>query len=282
MKEELQLSRCQRIGKTLYDRETGTILTRTCKSWLLIFIFYAISYAFLSGFFLSMLYVFLSAFIKEQQPRLTGYQSLLKLNPGLNYNPRLSVISTLLHVANYSSSTNEKYVLHAKTLLNSYKSIDNNVICDDQIPGQSFPEVPCRFDTSVLGECDNPETAIVQGRPCVYIRLNKVYGWLPEFANQTQSSDILIDCSGDNAIDSMILGSPTYYPQAIVNNKHYGVIHSLYFPYIKQPGYQAPIAAVQFPDIKLSTLALVQCRVYGVDNAHGSVGFEFIVDGKPS
>lgn len=281
MKEELQLSRCQRVGKTLYDRETGTILTRTCKSWILIFIFYAIAYAFLSGFFLTMLYVFLSAFIKEQQPRLTGYQSLLKLNPGLNFNPRLSVISTLLHVANYDSSINVEYVLRANTLLNNYRSMENNVPCHNQIPA-SFPEVPCHFDTSVLGECVNPETSISQGRPCVYIRLNKVYGWLPEFANQTQSSDILIDCSGDNAIDSIILGNPTYFPETIVDGKPYGVIRNLYFPYIKQTGYQAPMAAVQFRNIKPSTLALVQCRVHGVKNAHSSVGFEFIVDGKPS
>lgn len=51
----------------------------------LIGIFYVIFYAGLAALFVSMLAIFLNCIIESDRPRLTGMQSLLKLNPGKLY-----------------------------------------------------------------------------------------------------------------------------------------------------------------------------------------------------
>lgn len=48
----------------------------------LISLFYLIFYACLAGIFVSMLAIFLNCVIQDDVPKLTGMQSLLKLNPG--------------------------------------------------------------------------------------------------------------------------------------------------------------------------------------------------------
>ncbi|CAH8557008.1 unnamed protein product [Dicrocoelium dendriticum] len=196
MKEEYQLSKCERFKKGIYDSEKKAFLGRTFKSWALIFVFYVIAYSLLAGFFMGMLSVFMYGFLDWKTPRLTGYQSILNLNPGVSFSPRLSPLHSFLHFTNYPSSVNEHYLVKAKELLDSYKRTEHNAACPNDVPVDSFPEVPCRFPTETLGECNDPEGAIAKGTPCVYIKLNTVYGWLPELANVTEFPTISIRCRG--------------------------------------------------------------------------------------
>ncbi|KAF8569496.1 hypothetical protein P879_02190 [Paragonimus westermani] len=278
-KKEHQLSRSKRILKVIYNRDEKTVLGRTCRSWALIFIYYVIAYLFLAGFFIGMISVFMYGYVPEDSPSLTGMQSILKLNPGLSFAPRLDRTHTLLQFSIHGSSKNVPYLERMKVLFGTYKSSQNNTDCQNGVTGSSFPDVPCRFPLDSLGPCSKPEEALSQGEPCVYLKLNKIFGWLPSLVNASDFPTAVIECTGQNAFDKKLLGEPVYHPEFVSpDGKKYAMIDNTYFPFINQEGYQVPLTAVQFPTINPSTLVLVECAVRGLKEVTSSVTFEITVD----
>ena len=59
----------------------------------------------------------------------------------------------------------------------------------------------------------------------------------------------------------------------------------LYYPYLSQPGYVAPVVMVQFTEVPLETLMMLECVLegegidyYNKNDKMGSVTFELIVE----
>lgn len=250
-------------------------------SWAQIFVFYVCSYAFLAAFFYGMLSVFLKYYVNTKVPSLTGQHSVLKFTPGVGIHPRLEITDTFFQVTNYPSTLNAKYIREASEYISSYQNVAGTADCSAGIPS-NFPDVPCRFPLSTLGPCENPANAILNGGPCIYFRLNRIYGWLPNIANNSVLPNAAIRCSGQNVMDNHLLGTPTYYPAITASDGQiYGSIPNTYFPYLNQPSYQTPMVAVQFPNIQLSTVVLIECKVHGLETDQSSVTFELSVDGRP-
>ncbi|VDQ00268.1 unnamed protein product [Trichobilharzia regenti] len=84
-----------------------------------------------------------------------------------------------------------------------------------------------------------------------------------------------------NEFDREALGPVRYFPEISgPDGKKYGSISNNYFPYLKVKNYQAPLVAVQFPNITRNTVVLVECRLVGLKNSDGSTNFEVCVDDK--
>uniref|UniRef100_A0A914WDX4 Uncharacterized protein n=1 Tax=Plectus sambesii TaxID=2011161 RepID=A0A914WDX4_9BILA len=79
----LQHSQPEKSGFTsfLYNREAGTCLGRTARSWLEITVFYIIFYACLAGFWIACLAVFVQT-LDDKVPRYYGKGTILGVNPG--------------------------------------------------------------------------------------------------------------------------------------------------------------------------------------------------------
>ncbi|TGZ70850.1 hypothetical protein CRM22_002965 [Opisthorchis felineus] len=283
MKQEHQQSRLRKIAKFFYSKEDGTVLGRTPKSWGLIFAFYLVAYAFLAGFFVGMISVFMYGYVSNDIPSLTGKQSLLSLSPGVVFAPRVTTTTAFLQFTTFPSSINAPYIEGVRRLLSRYEASNLTTVCPDGAAALTFPEQPCQFPLVSLGPCANPEASLKAGLPCIYLRLNKVFGWLPDLANVTVFPEAAINCYGQNEIAKFQLGQPEYFPQLVApDGEKYAKIPSTYFPFIGQPGYQTPLAAVRFPNIMKNTVVLVECKVYGLAGVDSEVLFEIAVDGRKS
>lgn len=270
---------CQKFKKILYNPEDHSVLTRTAGSWGLIFLFYAVFYTSLASFFCGFMAIFQYIVIDEHVPGQTGMHSLLLLNPGLQFAPQVSTDNTLISVTLNPQSSNEKYLSKTVKFLESYTENDTTtVICT---PGQPLPEEfpsekPCRFDVNILGECADPEQAIQNKRPCVFLTLNRIFGWFPDTDKR-----IILNCTGRSKTDTERLGQPVYHPSWDgSDNKTYGVIGTQYFPFTGNKYFQKPAVAVQFPDMARDIAVQVECTVHDVRNADSSTKFEMKVDTK--
>ena len=65
------------ISWFLYDKNTGAIMGRTPKSWLLIFLFYVVYYSCLAGFWAACLAIFMNTTITYEEPKWQQEQSII-------------------------------------------------------------------------------------------------------------------------------------------------------------------------------------------------------------
>lgn len=296
------------IGNFFHNRETGKIMGRTGRSWGLILLFYTVYYFCLASFFIIMLLVFLLGTVPKDKPTLTGQQSLLKMSPGLGFRPQPDVRNTLIRFDPGNPKTYGIYVQHIQGFVDSYNKvnaweniniINNGKICSDSSEGFARDNLlkykqrrVCKFPLSSLGEnCQSANGfGYPNGQPCVLLKLNRVFGWLPEIINNA-SNNVQIVCQGENPGDRENLGKVDYFPGVDVKDgnstKRRGVFYSSYFPYLGQTGYRSPLVGVVFGQIKRKVVVMVECRVENVANAVvnkmarlGLVRFELLIEGN--
>lgn len=130
----------------------------------------------------------------------------------------------------------------------------------------SYTQLPqegevCDFEVRLWENCV-PDKFFEYHRnsPCIFLKLNRIYGWVPEYYNTTRDlppnmpkelkehignvseverNTVWITCSGENPADIEYLGPMAYYPK-IQGFPGY------YFPYKNGEGYLSPLVAVQF------------------------------------
>jgi sodium/potassium-transporting ATPase subunit beta len=108
-----------------------------------------------------------------------------------------------------------------------------------------------------------------EGRPCIFLKLNKIYNWIPEYYNtssdiQSSMPDRLkthisnraklrldtnvvwVSCEGENPADIENLGNGISYYSL---NGEQGFL-GYYFPFMSTKGYLQPLVAVQFNTAK--------------------------------
>lgn len=274
----------------IYNGETGEVCGRTGKSWALITIFYIIFYGCLAGFFTATIAIFYTT-IDANYPKLQGSSNLLKGSPGLGYRPRPNYESTLIRFNKGDTSMNP-YVTNIRSFLAQYNTTkyDSRYENCETISGEreTNKHKPCLFDPLALNApcLHEPDYGYKNGTPCVILKLNKIYNWIPEpFSNETIPSEarenwdighITVKCQGERESDVENLGPVLYYP------KHGFPIK--YFPFLNQPGYHAPIVVVQFMKPTRGFLLMVECKAYARNivvnklERLGLVHFELLVD----
>ncbi|VDK30874.1 unnamed protein product [Dibothriocephalus latus] len=100
---------------------------------------------------------------------------------------------------------------------------------------------------------------LAQEKLCIYVKMNKVFGWLPDI----NGTEVTMRCGPANSFDGEQLGEPEYYPAA-TNNKTMGAFKSIFFPYINQDDYESPLVAVVFPNLTKNTLVMIECSLVNV------------------
>ncbi|KAA3672845.1 uncharacterized protein DEA37_0009760 [Paragonimus westermani] len=72
------------------------------------------------------------------------------------------------------------------------------------------------------------------------------------------------------------------FAEAVAINRlkpHFGMFEHTYFPFLGQPGYLAPLVAVQFKSVTSHMAILVECQLRNLKNAYESqLAFELMVD----
>ncbi|KAH9285084.1 Sodium/potassium-transporting ATPase subunit beta-1 [Echinococcus granulosus] len=250
--------RYRNLGLAIFNPKEKKFCGRTCRSWALIFVYYLIFYSCLAGFWIGMLSVLIFAMIDTTVPSLTGMQSLLKLNPGLGILPPVDSEGTLIQLTLFDSKQKQDYLNFMQSYLMGYNNNSTNCDFENGTRINSSILEPCEFPLSLLGPCADPADYInSHNNFCFYLKLNKIYGYLPDI----EGNKIPIQCGPANSFDGANLGQPVYYPSVRTANGTFGYFSSVAFPYLNQPHYQVPLLAVTFPDIKSNTVVMVSCAV---------------------
>lgn len=265
----------------IYNRETGQFCGRTCRSWGLLVIYFLCFYVVLAALFMVMMHVFLTNVIPVSSPLRTGENSILEFIPGVNMNPRLSIESGLIVASiNESSIFHKNYLLSVEQFFNkTYRSrgyTTNGINCSDNTTPRNITQF-CLVDKDILGPCADPLNELRLGRICVFVRINKIYGWVPNVENKILSNDTFVFCEAQYPGDANNLGTPMYYPSYNINNSTYGVISNMYFPFINQMNYSSPVVAVQFPQMTTNLAIQAQCSLRNLRKHSKPVKFEVML-----
>jgi len=177
------------FGTFLYNSSTGQILGRTCGSWLKITVFYIIFYACLSAFFYACYQIFATTLETPDDggsPRWKQGASLIGSNPGVGFRPMpdqdKNSESTLIWYKREDPNDSRFWSKQLEEFVDKteVKEGASNVIECNLGTGASSHRV-CKFPTDDLGDCNkDKEFGYPEGKPCVLIKLNKIFDWEPE------------------------------------------------------------------------------------------------------
>ncbi|XP_030376890.1 sodium/potassium-transporting ATPase subunit beta-2 isoform X1 [Scaptodrosophila lebanonensis] len=299
-----KMGKWEGFRKFIWNSETSQCLGRTGSSWAKILLFYIIFYAALTGFFAAIFAVFYQT-LEGDKPKWMLENGLIGSNPGLGFRPmppEANVESTLVWYQS-SKEDNYKYWVDETARFLKYHTYEelpnrNHVNCSFEHPP---PEGKvCGIDMLGFAPCtlDNKFGYNV-ARPCIFLKLNKIYNWIPEIYNDSKSLPehmpeelknhikekqslrpnetgvVWVSCEGENPADVENIKARDYYPRM-------GFPH-FYFPFKNIEGYIPPIVAVQFT-VETGVLINIECKAWARNIIHdrserrGSVHFELMVD----
>ena len=229
---------CQSFGKFMWNSQTREFMGRTGVNWAKIGLFYLIFYGFLAGFFAAMLAIFITTLNPvdgEGGPTLTQF---IKNQPGLT---RLDTGSNSLRSYNVNDTT---YLEAYSKFMNSFLAGYDNITTEDCSTTERKPipagQPPCRYPyQNLLKGCLNDSFGLAAGKPCVFVRMNKVFNWVPQPIGN--SLYLNLTCSNNVKV---------FPPGFLVSA----------FPFRGQKGYIPPIVGVQLEGTGASTT----CYINGV------------------
>ncbi|XP_063699441.1 sodium/potassium-transporting ATPase subunit beta [Culicoides brevitarsis] len=313
--EQQYYSRPPKLGKWegfkqfLWNSETSQFMGRTGSSWAKILFFYVCFYACLIGFFAGLLAVFYQT-LDYKMPKWQLDNGLIGANPGLGFRPmppESNVESTLIWFKHSDAKNTKYWVDEVNNFLKPYreaaeKKADNRVECSFDNPPTD--EKVCNINIDKFDQCTPKHNySYPKGKPCVFLKLNKIYNWRPTLynnskelpekmpqhlktfieseerrggANSKNTNMVWISCEGENPADVENIGSIQYIPRR--------GFPSYYFPYLNQPDYLPPLIAIYFENPKQGVLINIECKAWARNIHHdrterrGSVHFELMVD----
>ncbi|KAJ8955639.1 hypothetical protein NQ318_001470 [Aromia moschata] len=261
-------------------------------------LFYTIFYIVLGLLFFVCMRVLFTT-LDKQEPTWTMERSLIGVNPGLGFRPMpADTAEGSLIWYNIANDTSiEKWVKLIDDFLEPYRSNQtghNYANCD-------FAKNPARGEVCVntlqdLGNCNAARKyGYNTNAPCIFLKLNRIYGWMPEFYTASEPGmpqdlqmhinntpperrdQIWVSCNGVDNVDKEFISSFTYYPHGFAG---------YYYPFRNDPHYLSPIVAVEVRLKTTNVIVNVECRAWarniqyqgGSLNREGSVTFEIQID----
>uniref|UniRef100_A0AC34QS90 Sodium/potassium-transporting ATPase subunit beta n=1 Tax=Panagrolaimus sp. JU765 TaxID=591449 RepID=A0AC34QS90_9BILA len=291
------------FAKFLFNKDAGTCLGRTAKSWVQIFVFYVIFYTLLALFWLFCLWLFLRT-IDYDLPRYYGKGTIIGVNPGVGYQPWLkeNPESTLIKFNSQDPQSYDVYVSALDKYFAKYENTTNTRICtgsqsnsdiikDGKLDNSTSMQA-CRFELTALkkaGCFKENDYGFKTGQPCIVLSLNRLIGWQPEnfnggapkeVARRYKPNSIPFNCDGTYEPDQEYIGKREYIPPEGIDGRFY--------PYAVMTNYHQPIAVVKFSSLPKNRLIQVQCRAYAknieqeIESGLGMVHFELLREDYPS
>jgi len=256
------------------------------------------------------------------RPRVNARNGGLS-TPGLSFRPSpLDPYSTLIHFRHGGSGNWQSLLGQFKFFLKEYsfgKRPGNSIICNwkTQLNEIDRCHVGNRkwmaLDTDV--PCTGAEKfGMYHGKPCVILKMNKVYGWQPEpYYNitQIQSLPTMPDylktyisayweshCSGkgdeiENRCPQMRMVWLSCEGESPADTENAGKIHFVpwqgfpgyHYPYLNQEHYVSPLVFIQFREIMPGIVIQIRCKLWAKNIKHdrlnprkGGVHFEIMMD----
>lgn len=131
----------------------------------------------------------------------------------------------------------------------------------------------CMMDIKTLGDCTGDNAyGYNNSKPCVFLKLNKIYGWVPNCYNDSNNlpeempkdlvehinslepskrNQVWVSCNAarNGTADTPLEYNPRGFP-------------SYFFPYLNHKGYVSPIVAVKLANPEINKQFEVECRYW--------------------
>ena len=248
--------------------------------------FYAIFYIALAALFAICMKGLLST-IDDDQPKWQLEESLIGTNPGLGFRPMAEEVeqgsliwydvSNQTQIKSWSNILDDflarelqlKIHLMIKCIMsllitayNDSKLLSNGGQNQKHCDFDSYPrdDQVCALDISQLKDCSSSNGyGFNKSAPCVFLKLNRIFGWKPQFYNdindlpkempeslkdhiksldEKERNQIWVTCQGESPADEEIIGDVQYFPTQ--------GFPGYYYPFKNTPGYLSPLVAVKF------------------------------------
>uniref|UniRef100_A0A336M884 CSON011892 protein n=1 Tax=Culicoides sonorensis TaxID=179676 RepID=A0A336M884_CULSO len=164
-----------------------------------------------------------------------------------------------------------------------------------------FNGIACNVDVRSFGPCIVENLyGYHKNTPCIFITLKEMFGWEPQFYNDTELlpksmpkslknhinvigqrnknmlNTIWVSCDGEYPADKENIGPIKYYP--------YQGFPGYFFPYNGQDDYLSPLVAVHLEKPTRHILINIECKAWAQNIHHdeiyniGYVHFELLID----
>ncbi|KAK5646787.1 hypothetical protein RI129_005251 [Pyrocoelia pectoralis] len=293
----------------LWNSETHQFLGRTGGSWGKIILFYLLFYAVLIGFFAAMLTIFYQT-LDDKKPKWQLDRSLIGSNPGLGFRPmppESNVESTLIWYKASDQGSTQFWIEQLDDFLKPYirERHQDEPTCHQGIPPPPGSDKVCEVKVTDWNPCTRTtgyNFNSTEGGPCIFLKLNKIFGWEPEYYNHSTLPDLMpaelgqhikkkedelstnpnglkvvwVSCEGENPGDIENIGPIHYYPNLGFEGQ--------YFPFLNVNDYLSPLVVVYFEKPTRGVLINIECKAWARNIVHdrtdkrGSVHFELMVD----
>lgn len=281
----------RRLAKFVWNPEEDEIMGRTEINWARLMFFYFCFMSGLAAYTAVALSIYLEVYIDRNHPRSIE-ESLLQGLPSLGFRPQPDLRTTLIRFVQGQPFSYKPYSDHIQTLLWLYEHEEQEseaiIDCENLQEKDRPRHRACRFVIDVLGsQCTwQRDYGYDWGQPCVLLKLNKIFSWMPvpynesnrppELGDRWDPAHIGVSCHGENPIDQENIGELEYFPP-----KGFP-IH--FYPYLNQEGYRSPLVMVKFVKPTNGVVINVWCKAWAQNIKHhrhdsqGSIHFEMLVD----
>jgi sodium/potassium-transporting ATPase subunit beta len=122
----------------------------------------------------------------------------------------------------------------------------------------------CKLDFKKFSMCTKENKyGYANASPCIFLKLNRIYGWEPEYYNDTESlpdtmpkslvdeikslnqserNQVWVSCRGEDGSDKEAITDIKYFPSQ--------GFPSYFYPYMNSKNYLSPLVAVKFMRVK--------------------------------
>ncbi|KAF5306353.1 hypothetical protein FQR65_LT07377 [Abscondita terminalis] len=240
--------------KFLWDRQKHTICGRTPSSWRMAM----------------LLIIYVSNYIKQycvDKPCIVKQDILYQASPGVSFVPNM--IKSQSPLVWFDEKKNSDSVDHNPNDLEYKQSNNPHKYINCTVAKASKP---CAFHVEELGPCGTASYGYEDSKPCIYIKLNKLADWKPDFYSdddlpnhmpnslkmvirKADNKNVLwLHCEGMTPSDVEHLGSITYYPLQGYNE--------YYFPSDTSPHYLSPVVGIKLNNVKSGYSISISCSIW--------------------
>jgi sodium/potassium-transporting ATPase subunit beta len=281
----------ERFSKFLWNPMKNQFMRRSDTEWARLLFFY---FCFMGGLtvYASIAFgIYLEVYIDKNHPRAND-ENLLQGLPSVGFRPMPDHRFTMIRFVQGQPFSYKPFSDHIQALLYMYENQmqESEALIDcENLPEKDRPRnKACRFLIDWLGpQCTwQMDYGYDWGQPCVLLKLNKIFNWMPvpynstncppELRGQCTGMHVHVTCEGENPIDQENIGPFQFWPPT-----GYPIY---YYPYLNQEGYRAPLVMVKFLKPTNGVVINVWCKAWAQNikhhrqDAQGSIHFELLID----
>ncbi|KAK9753006.1 Sodium / potassium ATPase beta chain [Popillia japonica] len=237
----------------MYNRESSTYCNKSCKHWWLLVLHYITFLKtrkeplFCKTDLLSTSTPALGIFPRLQQQVTSLIWYTRKKHHGIFPRLQQQVTSLIWYTRkkhHKESVTPETYIKIIDEFLKPYDNLSPSIYVDCKVTKPKSNQY-CMFSRTDLGPCGKDGYGYKIDKPCIYLKLNKLRYWRPEYKSDETKPKKGINSTGRQTTD--------------INSSRGPFFKDYFFPFDGSRWYRSPLIGIQFENLNRGFVIGVKC-----------------------